>query len=120
MTVARGNLFSAVPAELADEQIIALLGTPNVRIERIVSCGQASPPGFWYDQDWAEWVIVLAGSAGLLFESEAAPLRLGPGDYVTIPPHHRHRVEWTDPEIATVWLAVHWPQSADPNRLDPS
>lgn len=111
MTVARGNLFAGVPSRLADEQIIGLLTTPNVRIERIISRGQASPPGFWYDQDWAEWVVVLAGSAGLLLEGDAVPIRLASGDHLHIPAHHRHRVEWTDPEHATVWLAVHWRQS---------
>ena len=110
MTPERGNLFSALPAALAEEQIIALLATPHLRIERIVSRGQASPPGFWYDQAWAEWVIVLAGSADLKLDGEAAPIRLARGDYLYIPAHCRHRVEWTDPDDATVWLAVHWPE----------
>ena len=79
-----------------------------MRIERIVSTGQASPPGFWYDQDWAEWVLVLSGAAGLEFEGEAAPRRLGPGDCVLIPAHARHRVAWTDAHQPTVWLAVHY------------
>jgi len=108
VTPVRGNLFADLPDELADEQITVVLVAPDVRIERIVSRGQASPPGLWYDQDWAEWVISLAGSAGLLLEGEAAPIRLQPGDHLHIPAHHRHRVEWTDPRHATVWLAVHW------------
>ncbi len=105
--LASGNIFADVPAGLADEQFTALLSAPNLRIERIVSTGHASPPDFWYDQDRAEWVIVLAGSAGLLFEGEAEPRIMGPGDYVHIPAHQRHRVAWTDPAQATVWLAVH-------------
>ena len=52
---------------------------------------QASPPGFWYDQDWTEWVIVLAGSTGVLIEGEDAPRILAPGDYLEIPPHVRHQ-----------------------------
>jgi cupin 2 domain-containing protein len=103
-----GNLLAALPARLDAEQIIPLVANENLRIERIVSTGQASPPGFWYDQDWAEWVLVLAGSAGLLFEAEAAPRVLRPGDYVHIPAHRRHRVAWTDAEHQTVWLAVHY------------
>ena len=103
-----GNLFAALPARLDAEQLIALISNENLRIERIVSTGQASPPGFWYDQDWAEWVLVLAGSAGLLFEGEPAPRVLRPGDYVHIPTHRRHRVAWTDAERPTVWLAVHY------------
>ena len=76
-------------------------------VERIVSTGQASPPGFWYDQDWAEWVLVVAGHAGLLIDGEAAPRVLGPGSYLHLPAHCRHRVEWTSAEVPTVWLAVH-------------
>ena len=102
-----GNLFRDVPGQLADEQFTRLLTTPHVRIERIVSTGQASPPGFWYDQEDAEWVAVLAGSAGLLIEGETAPRVLGPGDYLHIPAHTQHRVEWTCVDQSTVWLAVH-------------
>ena len=103
-----GNLLADVPTTLAAEELRELLATPALRIERIVSTGQASPPGFWYDQDWAEWVLVLAGQAGLLIEGEAAPRVLGPGSYVHLPAHCRHRVEWTSAEMPTVWLAVHF------------
>jgi cupin 2 domain-containing protein len=102
-----GNLLANVPATLAEEELRTLLATPKLRIERIVSTGQASPPGFWYDQDWAEWVLVVAGEAGLLVEGEAAPRMLGPGSYVHLPAHCRHRVEWTLAEKPTVWLVVH-------------
>ena len=102
-----GNLFARVPRGSADEDIAALLTTPNVRIERIVSTGQASPPGFWWDQEWAEWVVLLTGGAGLHFEGETEVRELKPGDYLHIPAHARHRVEWTDPSEPTVWLAVH-------------
>jgi cupin 2 domain-containing protein len=103
-----GNLLASLPARLDAEQIIALVANENLRIERIVSTGQASPRGFWYDQPWAEWVLVLAGAAGLVFEGEAEPRVLRPGDYLLIPAHRRHRVAWTDPEQPTVWLAVHY------------
>ena len=103
-----GNLFSSLPTGRDGEQTTELVADANVRIERIVSTGQASPPGFWYDQDWAEWVLVLSGSAGLLFEGEAEPRGLRPGDYLLIPAHRRHRVAWTDTEHPTVWLAVHY------------
>jgi cupin 2 domain-containing protein len=101
------NIFDGLPERLEEERIDDLVSVPGLRIERIVSTGQASPPGFWYDQDWSEWVMVLSGSAGLRFEGEAEPRRLGPGDHVAIPAHVRHRVEWTDPAQPTVWLAVH-------------
>ncbi len=105
---ASGNLFADIPGALAQEEIATLVASPAVRIERIVSRGQASPPGFWYDQPQDEWVIVLAGRAELAFENDDAPLRMDPGDYVHIPAHRRHRVAWTDPAQATVWLAVHF------------
>ncbi len=85
-----------------------LLCQPDIRIERIVSTGQFSPPGFWYDQPHGEWVVVLKASAGLLFENEPAPRILHPGDFVNIPAHCRHRVAWTDPTMPTIWLAVHY------------
>jgi cupin 2 domain-containing protein len=102
-----GNLFADLPTSAAEEEFTTLLTLPGARVERIVSTGQASPPGFWYDQDETEFVILLAGAAGLLFEGERAPRILHPGDYVEIPPHVRHRVEWTDAIQPTVWLAVH-------------
>jgi cupin 2 domain-containing protein len=108
MPFAIANLLSNIPDNLPAEQITEILSAPNLRIERIVSTGQASEEGFWFDQDGPEWVILLRGSAGLLFESEDAPRRLGPGDYVHIPAHARHRVAWTDTDEPTVWLAVHY------------
>jgi cupin 2 domain-containing protein len=102
------NLLANVPRQLPDEQIVTLLQAPNVRIERIVSTGHATPPDQWYDQEQAEWVLVLAGSAGLMFEGETEALVLEPGSYVHIAAHVRHRVAWTDPSVPTVWLAIHY------------
>ncbi len=101
------NIFAGMPARLGAEEITTLLTSPALRIERIVSHGQANPPGFWYDQPQAEWVIVLAGAARLRFEDDAADTALAAGDYVHIAAHRRHRVAWTDPAQPTVWLAVH-------------
>ena len=109
MSVMTENIFSSVPTSLVGEHITRLLTSPNVTIERIVSSQQhASPEGLWYDQDRDEWVIVLAGSAGLLFEGEREPRVLAAGDHVHIPAHARHRVAWTDPTQPTIWLAVHY------------
>ena len=105
--VRSGNLFAGVPSRLAEEETSALAAWPGARVERTVSTGQASPPGFWYDQDGPEWVVTLAGEAGLLIEGEDAPRVLRPGDWVELPAHLRHRVEWTDADRPTVWLAVH-------------
>ena len=104
-----GNLFADLPCRaLAEELVTEILAAPNLRIERIVSTGQANPAEGWFDQEWNEWVILLRGGARLLFEDEAEARSLAPGDYVHIPAHRRHRVVWTDPEQATVWLAVHY------------
>jgi cupin 2 domain-containing protein len=105
---ATANLFAGIPQDLPQEQIDELVASPNVRIERIVSRAHASPEGSWYDQDWPEWVTVLQGSAGLLFEGDAAPRTLGRGDHVLIPAHCRHRVAWTEAGCDTIWLAVHF------------
>jgi cupin 2 domain-containing protein len=116
MTGEGGNLLASLPQDRAAEQKTELLANDHVRIERIVSTGQASPPGFWYDQDLAEWLLVAAGSAGLLIEGEAEPRVLRAGDYLLIPAHRRHRVAWTDAERPTVWLAVHFPHVGAPSR----
>lgn len=108
MTITAGNIFESVTRDAPAEQLTALLTTTNLRLERIVSHAHASPEGFWYDQEWAEWVIVLKGSAGLHFEGESAPRLLKAGDYVDIPAHARHRVAWTDAKEPTVWLALHY------------
>jgi len=103
------NLFEAIPLKVTGEFIQVLLATGNFRLERIVSSGQATPSGEWYEQDTHEWVALLSGGAGLRFEDEAEPRVLSPGDHLLIPAHRRHRVEWTDPETPTVWLALHYP-----------
>ena len=89
------NLFDGIPADLPEELVETLLGASGLRIERIVSRGQASPEGFWYDQDTDEWVLLLAGAARLSLEGEE-PLDLRPGAFLNIPGSRRHRVEWTD------------------------
>ncbi len=100
------NLFEGIPPGLPEERTDVLLEADGVRVERIVSRGHASPPGFWYDQAEDEWVVLLAGAARLLLEGDDGPIALQPGDHLGIPAHRRHRVEWTDPDRDTVWLAV--------------
>jgi cupin 2 domain-containing protein len=103
-----GNLFDQVLRRAAAEAFEELLAVPGLRIERIVSTGQATPPDEWLAGDRAEWVVLLAGAARLRFADEATPRRLGPGDWLAIPAQARHRVEWTDPAEPTIWLAVHY------------
>src|SRR5438874_4819234 len=100
------NLLSPLPDARAPERVETLLTRPGLRIERIVSLGQASPPGFWYDQAEGECVVLLAGAARLRFADEPETRLLRPGDWLDIAPHRRHRVDWTDPATPTVWLAV--------------
>lgn len=107
MTTTLANLLADLPEALGAEQLDDLLVRPGVRVERIVSTGQASPPGFWYDQAWTEWVLLLAGRARLRLESADQVHHLRPGDHLLIPPHVRHRVDWTSPDEPTVWLAIH-------------
>ena len=101
------NLFADLPGHLPDERFTTLLEAGNVRVERIVSHGHASPEGFWYDQDMHEWVLLLQGAALLRFEGEE-PFELSVGAFVNIPAHQRHRVEWTDPQKQTIWLAIRY------------
>ncbi len=102
------NVFRAPAPPQTEEFVESLLEGGQFRVERIVSTGQATPEGEWYDQESAEWVVMLSGSARLRFEDPDEVLELNPGDYVNIPAHRRHRVEWTDPGEPTVWLAIHY------------
>jgi cupin 2 domain-containing protein len=98
------NLFNDVPPNLPDELFTTLLDGPGVRVERIVSHSHSSPEGFWYDQEQHEWVVVLKGAAKLRFEDRTIEMK--PGDFLNIPAHKKHRVEWTTPDEPTIWLAV--------------
>jgi len=77
-------------------------------LERIISTGQVTPEGQWYDQETNEWVILLKGNAKLLFEENLEIINLKSGDYLFIPAHKKHRVEFTDPNTETIWLAIHY------------
>ncbi len=103
-----GNLFEAPEGRPGREVFDSLVATDHFKVERIYSTGQATPAGEWYDQPRTEWVVLLSGSARLRFENETNDAELRPGDYVCIPAHCRHRVEWTDSDHPTVWLAIHY------------
>lgn len=106
MTIS-GNLLAELPDATGCEQFDLVASLNRVRVERIVSQGQATPSGQWYDQDWHEWVLLLQGEALLQLEGERLPRHLGPGDWISLPPRCRHRVLWTPPDRVTVWLALH-------------
>jgi cupin 2 domain-containing protein len=101
------NIFADIPVSLSEELFTSLVKNDKVHIERIVSKGHITPPKQWYDQAWDEWVIVLEGQAVLVYEQNLQKLPMAVGDYVLIPAHTKHRVEWTTPDSQTVWLAVH-------------
>ena len=104
----KGNIFNGIPEDLPDELTEVLAKSGKVRIERILSKGQASPEGFWYDQEQDEFVILLQGAAKLRLEGENDLMSIKTGHWLTIPAHKRHRVEWTSPSEETIWLAVHY------------
>ncbi len=103
-----GKFLENLPSSVAEESLEVLAEGRSVRVERIVSHGQASPDRFWYDQPQTEFVLLLTGRALIQFEGEDEPRELTPGNYLVIPAHCRHRVAWTTIEEPSVWLAVHY------------
>jgi cupin 2 domain-containing protein len=101
------NIFDAIPRNLETEVFDRLVESDGVRIERIISKGHKSPESGWYDQDENEWVMVLRGEAILSFADESS-ITLKEGDFINIQAHKKHKVEWTAPNIETIWLAVHY------------
>ncbi|MCE5268179.1 MAG: cupin [Planctomycetaceae bacterium] len=102
------NLLEGIPDRLPEELFTSLLCTEGLRIERIVSQGHASPPGFWYDQPQHECVVLLEGSAAVEFDEPHRTVELRRGSWLNIPAHAKHRVAWTNPAQQTVWLAIHY------------
>jgi cupin 2 domain-containing protein len=111
------NLFEPISEVVPEEVTEILLETENLRLERIVSDGHATPPGEWYDQETHEWVLLLKGGAGLRFEEEPEVRVMRPGDTLHIPAHLRHRVEWTESGVKTIWLALHYWREQEGERL---
>lgn len=105
MSISIKNIFKGIKKDLPEELFETISETDEVKIERIVSRGHSSPEDFWYDQDKNEFVVLLKGEAKLLFEDNKE-VTLKPGDYLTIPAHVKHRIEWTSPDEDTIWLAV--------------
>ena len=102
------NIFTHIPEILIEECFEPIIKEDNLIVERIISKGHVTPLGEWYDQKQDEWVLLLQGQALLLFDAPKKEVMLHPGDYVLIPSHSRHRVEWTLPDAETLWLAIHF------------
>jgi len=103
-----GNVFSNIPRYIDDEVFDTILASSDCEIKRIISKGNHSPSNYWYDQNKNEWVMVLKGAAVLKFKNSKKIVEMMAGDYVHIPAHCKHRVEWTDPDVETIWLAVYY------------
>ena len=101
------SIYAAIPQNLPEEILETIVAGNSVNIERIISKGHTSPQSGWYDQEKNEWVLVLKGKALLAFADEPS-IYLNSGEYINIPAHKKHKVTWTDPETATIWLAVHY------------
>jgi len=102
----QGRLFEHLPTNMENEEFLPLFSSGTTRIERIVSSGQSSPADFWYDQDEDEFVLLVSGSAIMSIEGHDKKVELKSGDWIKLPAHRRHRVEWTSADPVTVWLAV--------------
>jgi len=102
------KLLVGLPDAHAAEIFEPIVSAGQILIERIVSQGQTTPAGEWCFGERDEWVMVLSGRAELQFEGQAILHKMETGDSVLIPGGCRHRVEWTDPDQKTVWLAVHF------------
>jgi len=102
------NIYSDIPKELPNELFEKIIQNGSFKLERIISKGHSTPKGKWYNQSEEEWVVVLKGSAGISIEGEAGTVVLKPGDYIHLPAHLKHRVEWTDATTETVWLALYY------------
>lgn len=105
-SVHSGTLTADLPSARDGEVFTDLLARPGVRIERIVSQGQATPPDAPLVQGWDEWVLLVDGAAELGI-GDAPPVRMRPGDYRWIGAGEPHWVTWTPDDRPTVWLAVH-------------
>ena len=121
------NIFAKIPKKLSRELFNTILSKKNIKIERIISKNNITPKGKWYNQDKNEFVILLKGSAELLFFPDKKypndtkqeilhnvtkqeilhkghKIKMKKGDYINIPAHIKHRVDKTGKK--TIWLAV--------------
>jgi len=112
MSIPLKNIFSHTQTSFTDESFQTLLENKNLKLERIISKGHCSKVDEWYDQASDEWVILLQGNARLQFAKDRSIITLTAGNYLFIPAHEKHRVDWTDPLIESIWLALHTRESS--------
>ena len=73
------SLLASLPTHLTEEVFETLIARPGVRLERILSMGQATPEGTWNDQGGDEWVLLVQGSARLRIEGKTTWCLWKPG-----------------------------------------
>lgn len=100
------NIFQALPKNLSEEVFEDIINKPDLKLERIISKGQVTPEGQWYNQDQNEWVLLLKGYAELEIEGQSEAVILQAGDYLLLPAHCKHRVSYTSETEETIWLAL--------------
>lgn len=106
--IEKKNIFKNLPDSSKGEIFQDIIDNHNFKLESIVSSGQATPDGEWYDQPNDEWVLLLQGSGVLIFEDESESCRMNPGDHILISAHKKHRVEETDKNGKSIWIALHF------------
>ena len=99
------NVYQCSAGPLSEEQEEILAQGESLRVERIVSTGQVSPPSFWYDQEEDEWLVLLRGEGRVAYP-DGKEDRLLPGDTLFLPAHRKHRVSYTSAQPPAVWLCV--------------
>ncbi len=103
------NIYTNLPHNLSEELFETLISNKNIKIQRIVSPKSfKSPKNKWFNQNRDEFVILLQGSAELVFKNNGEKVYLKPGDYINIPCNREHRVFSTDKQVQTIWLAIHY------------
>lgn len=98
------NLFYLPVLPLKEEFCSELIHSKEVRIERIVSTGQTSD---WYDQEEAEYVILVQGAAKICYE-DGREETLQAGDMCFLLAHKKHKVCYTSTEPPCIWICIFW------------
>jgi cupin 2 domain-containing protein len=109
-TIKTQNIFKTNPEKPNEEIFEIILNNKNLKLERIITNGQTTPPGEWYNQENDEWVVLIQGSALILFENEKFII-LNKGDHILIPKNCKHRVQWVDSNQECIWLALHFKEN---------
>ncbi|MDR2007096.1 MAG: cupin domain-containing protein [Acidaminococcales bacterium] len=100
------NIFECFQGNNGKEITEELFRLKEGRVARIISTGQKSAPGFWYEEKEDEWVIVLLGEGEIEWPDGRRKF-LKAGDWLFLPALEKHRVAYTSACPPCVWLAVY-------------